>query len=151
MGVLDGGRGALLGVWPVGWLWEAVGFILKTICGMGENRCACEDEGQVGHFQHPMGLGDKFCAHDIINIQHIQRSNITDEQLVQNQVRKYQGSLENMNFLQASLHRFVGQVHYLIFVGASSKNFRRFGAELSELWWRETGILLWNQNCVRLM
>ena len=57
-----------------------------------------------------------------------------DEQLVQNRVREYQGGLENMDFLQACLNRFVGQVHYLIFVGVSSKNFRWFGAELSELW-----------------
>ena len=71
MGVVDGGRGTQLGVWPVGWPWEAVGFVSKTICGMGEGRCACEDEGQVGHFQHPMGLGDKFCAYDIINIYNI--------------------------------------------------------------------------------
>ena len=39
-----------------------------------------------------------------------------------------------MDFLQASLNRFVGQVHYLIFVGVSSRNFRWSGAELSELW-----------------
>ena len=71
MGVVDGGRGTPLGVWPVGWLWEAIGFVSKTICGMGEGQCTCEGEGQVGHFQHPMGLGDKFCAHDIINIYNI--------------------------------------------------------------------------------
>ena len=41
----------------MGELWEAVGSVSKTICGMGEGRCMHKGEGQVGHFQHPMGLG----------------------------------------------------------------------------------------------
>ena len=68
---VDGCRGwggARLGGWAVGRPWEAVGFVSTTICGMGECRCAREGEGQVGHLNHPMGLGDKFCAH---YIQHI--------------------------------------------------------------------------------
>ena len=62
------------------------------------------------------------------------KAKITDEQLVQNWVCEYQGGFENMDFLQASLSRFFWQVHYLIFVGVSSKKFRWFSAELSELW-----------------
>ena len=46
------------------------GFRSKTICGMGEGRCAREGEGQVD-LQHPMGLGDKFCARDVINTYNI--------------------------------------------------------------------------------
>ena len=38
---------------------------------MGEGRGAREGEGQLGHNQDPMGLGDKFCARDITNIYNI--------------------------------------------------------------------------------
>ena len=71
MGVMYRGRGTLLGGWPMGQLREAVGSILKMICGVGEGRCAHKGEDQVRHLQHPMGLGDKFCTHDIINIYNI--------------------------------------------------------------------------------
>ena len=55
----------------MGELWEAVSLVSKTICGMGEGRCTHKGEGQVGHLQHSMGLGDRFCAQDIINMYNI--------------------------------------------------------------------------------
>ena len=61
-------------------------------------------EDQVGCIQHPMGLGDKFCEHDIINTynkyegQTLQMSGWS--RIVFASIK---GALKNMDFLQPSL------------------------------------------------